>query len=79
MKEGDDEEDDEAEIVGYRMASKPKKLCLMLAKYRDGESNVRIDVMADFSKMKVREIRHGEDNEEDNEEDNGEESKDEED
>lgn len=59
VKEGDDEEDEEAEIIGYKKEAKPKKLALMLAKYRDGESRVRIDVIADFAKMKVKEVQHG--------------------
>lgn len=56
VKEGEDEEDEEAEIEGYKTSTaQPKSLRAMLAKYRDGESNVIIDLEFDAAKMKMRE------------------------
>src|SRR6185503_18661581 len=57
-----DDEDEPEEVDEYAYGKKSQKLELYLAKYRDGESKVKIDLDADLSRMLIREERNeGED------------------
>lgn len=55
--EGDDEEEDaDPEIKGYVTGSGPRSLRIHLAKYRDGDSQFSFEVLADFARMRIKEV-----------------------
>ena len=51
----DDEEEREEELKGYDKAGGVRKLELLLAKYRDGVSKLKIDLDADLARMLIKE------------------------
>lgn len=65
---GEEDEEEEAEIIGYAKGNGPRTLKIHLAKYRDGDSQFSFEVKADFARMRITEVKKRKDEDENDEE-----------
>lgn len=64
IEDDEDDEDDEEEVKQPEIEEGIRRLELFLAKYRDGESKLKVPILADFPRMKLREEKDEEEEDE---------------